>query len=152
LTDATALTRCFAARRCPRSSGPTTRARQRSAEPWLRVVVVDDDARIRRGLRELIDASSDVRVVGQAASRSSALSLDLELRPDVAVVDVLLPHANDGCEVLHQLTERGRDTIAISVRPDLAPRALAAGARVFLAKGPQILSGLVQAIREGAPR
>ena len=133
-----------------RSSSPTTGARQRRAEPRLRVLVVDDDARIRRGLRELIDASSDAGVVGQAASRGSALTLDLELRPDVAVVDVLLPYADDGLDVLEQLTARGRATIAISVRPDLASLALAAGARTFLAKGPPLLGRLLQAIREGA--
>lgn len=152
MTDAKALSWCFAAADTRRSSGPTSRPSQRSTEPRLRVLVVDDDARIRRGLRELIDAASDIRVVGQAASRRSALSLDLDVQPDAAVVDVLLPHASDGLEVLEQLTARGRVTIAISVRPDLAQRALGAGAQSFLAKGPQLLSGLVQAIREGATR
>jgi DNA-binding NarL/FixJ family response regulator len=126
---------------------PTTRVDQRSAEARLRVLIVDDDARVRRGLREMIDASGDADVVGQAASRRSALTLDLELRPDAAIVDVLLPHADDGIALLEQLTARSRATIAISVRPDLAPLARAAGAHLFLPKGPRLLGELLPAIR-----
>jgi CheY-like chemotaxis protein len=108
------------ATRLGRSNGPTARAHQRNAEARLRVLIVDDDARIRRGLGEMIDASGDVGVVGQAASRRSALSLDLEVQPDAVVVDVLLPHADDGLAVLEKLAAWGRATMAISVRPDLA--------------------------------
>jgi DNA-binding NarL/FixJ family response regulator len=95
----------------------------------------------------MIEASGDVGVVGQAASRRSALTLDLELRPDAVVVDLLLPHADDGLAVLEELAARGRATIAISVCPDLAPLARAAGASIFLAKGPPLLGELLPAIR-----
>jgi CheY-like chemotaxis protein len=138
--------RCTA--RVRRRIRATTRAGQRNAEARLRVLIVDDDARIRRGLRELIDASDDVRVVGQTASRRSALTLDLELQPDTAVVDLLLPHAHDGLAVLEEPAARGRATIAISIRPDLAPLARTAGARIFLAKVPPLLGELLPAIRE----
>jgi len=65
--------------------------------PILAVLVADDDARIRLGLREILEYSADATVVGEASSAMSVLQLDLALRPDVVVLDLLLPHAEDAC-------------------------------------------------------
>jgi hypothetical protein len=68
--------------------------------PRLRVLVVDDDVRVRRGLRGLIECAPDLMVVGEAGSACGARRLDLELDPDVVVLDLLLPQASDGMDVL----------------------------------------------------
>ena len=66
----------------------------------LRVLIVDDDIRVRRALRSLIECAPDLTVVGEAGSARSARRLDLELGPDVVVLDLLLPQAPDGMGVL----------------------------------------------------
>ena len=59
----------------------------------LRVLIVDDDVRVRRALRSLLECAPDLTVVGEAGSARSAKRLDLELLPDVVVLDLLLPQA-----------------------------------------------------------
>lgn len=118
-----------------------------SRGPRLAVLVADDDARVRQGLREMIQFSSDAVVVGEASSARSALQLDLALRPDVVILDLLLPGAEDGLGVLRELSARGRPVVAISVWGFLGPQALASGAASFLEKGSPLIDQLVQAIR-----
>ena len=79
----------------------------------LRVLIVDDDARVRRALRRLIECSLDLTVVGEAGSTWSATRLDLELLPDVVVPDLLLPQASEGMQVLREL--RGRDSPVVAI-------------------------------------
>ena len=114
--------------------------------PTLAVLVVDDDARIRRGLREMIEFAPDVTVVGEASSASTALQLDLALRPDVVVLDLLLPHAEDGLRVLSELRSRGTPVVAISGLGFLRTQALELGASSFMEKGSQLIGQLVQTI------
>jgi len=69
----------------------------------IRVVVVDDHALHRDGIRQILDAHSDIEVVGDAASGEVALTLVNQLRPDVVLLDIRLPGMN-GIEVARQLT------------------------------------------------
>jgi DNA-binding NarL/FixJ family response regulator len=116
----------------------------------LRVLIVDDDARIRRGLREVLALSRELAVVGEAATAQHALDLDRTLQPDVVIIDLLLPRAADGLRLLAELAIRGRAAIAISVRADLESGAIAAGARVFLGKGSRLVERLVPALQAAA--
>jgi DNA-binding NarL/FixJ family response regulator len=100
--------------------------------PKLRVLIVDHDARVRRALRSLIECSADLTVVGEAGSTRSAERLDLELIPDVVVLDLLLPRVPDGMEVLRELRARDRPVVAISGIGELRPQAMVAGAHAFL--------------------
>jgi DNA-binding NarL/FixJ family response regulator len=100
--------------------------------PKLRVLIVDHDARVRRALRSLIECSADLTVVGEAGSTPSAERLDLELIPDVVVLDLLLPRVPDGMEVLRELRARDRPVVAISGIGELRPQAMVAGAHAFL--------------------
>ena len=68
----------------------------------LRVFLLDDHEVVRRGVRELLEAEPDMRVVGQAATAAAAMSLVPQLRPDVAVLDVRLPDG-DGVQVCREL-------------------------------------------------
>ena len=130
---------------------PATEADRAALTPRLRVLIVDDDARIRRGLREMIETSDDVSVAGEAASGKRALELDHRLRPEVVIVDVLLPQAADGLAVLAELANRKRCTIAISVCDTLASDAIAAGADSFIAKGSSLIDRLLPALRSLGP-
>jgi DNA-binding NarL/FixJ family response regulator len=113
----------------------------------LRVLIVDDDARVRRALRGLIECAPDLRVVGEAGSSRSAIRLDLDLRPDVVVLDLLLPQAPDGMEVLRQLRGRDRPVVAISRMGELGAEAMATGAHAFLEKHGRDVDDLLDMIR-----
>jgi DNA-binding NarL/FixJ family response regulator len=113
----------------------------------LRVLIVDDDARVRRALRSLIECSADLTVVGEAGSTRSATRLDLELLPDVVVLDLLLPQAPEGMQVLRELRDRGRSVVAISCMGELGPQAMVAGAHAFLEKHGRDVDDLLDMIR-----
>ena len=123
-------------------------------ERKLRVLIVEDDARVRRALRSLIECSADLTVVGEAGSSRSAQRLDLELLPDVVVLDLLLPQASDGMGVLRALRRLGRPVVAISGVGELGPDAVAAGAHAFLEKhGGNVddLLGMIRAAHRNHP-
>ena len=69
------------------ASGGVSDAGQKS----IRVFLLDDHEVVRRGLRALLTAESAIEVVGEAGTVASALDQIVELRPDVAVLDVRLP-------------------------------------------------------------
>ena len=121
-----------------------------TASPRLAVLIAEDDARVRLGLRDMIQISPDAAVVGEASSASSALQLDLALNPDVVVLDLLLPRVEDGLRVLRELSARGRPVVAISVLGFLRAQALTFGAFTFLEKGPPVIEQLMQALRGAA--
>jgi DNA-binding NarL/FixJ family response regulator len=113
----------------------------------LRVLIVDDDARVRRALRGLIECAPDLIVVGEAGSNRSAKRLDLELLPDVVVLDLLLPRASDGMDVLREFRGRDRPVVAISRRGELGPQVMVAGAHAFLEKHGRDVDDLLDMIR-----
>ena len=115
--------------------------------PKLRILIVDDDARVRRALRCLIECAPDLSVVGEAGSTRSAKRLDLELRPDVVVLDLLLPRAPEGMQVLRDLRGRDRPVVAISRVGELGPQAMGAGAHAFLEKHGRDVDDLLDMIR-----
>ena len=67
-----------------------------------RVFVLDDHDVVRRGLRELLEASGDIEVVGEAASAVEARSRIPQVEPDVAVLDVRLSDGS-GVEICREL-------------------------------------------------
>ncbi|HEY5120205.1 MAG TPA: response regulator, partial [Acidimicrobiales bacterium] len=69
----------------------------------IRLLLVDDHEIVRRGLRELLEANSDLSVTHQAGTLESALALDLS-DVDVAVLDVRLPDGS-GVDLCRSLRE-----------------------------------------------
>jgi DNA-binding NarL/FixJ family response regulator len=61
----------------------------------IRVLIADDHAVLRAGLRALLDAQPDMRVVGEAETAEQALALDTDLGPDVLLMDLTLPARTD---------------------------------------------------------
>ena len=68
----------------------------------VRVLVADDQELIRTGLRLILDAQTDIEVVGEAADGREAVVLARELRPDVCLFDVRMPEL-DGIEATRLL-------------------------------------------------
>jgi DNA-binding NarL/FixJ family response regulator len=120
----------------------------------IRVLVADDQAIIRTGLRIMLEAQPDISVVAEAVDGRSALRLARELRPDVCLFDIRMPGL-DGLEATRQLAGPGlADPMAVVVittfdLDEYVYGALRAGARGFLLKdaGPELL---VQAVRAAA--
>jgi CheY-like chemotaxis protein len=115
--------------------------------PKLRVLIVDDNAPVRRALRSLIECSLDLTVIGEAESTRSAERLDLQLLPDVVVLDLRLPQAMDGMRILRELRRHGRLVVAISGTGELGPEAVVAGAHAFLEKHGRDVDDLLDMIR-----
>lgn len=75
----------------------------------IRVVLADDHAVLRAGLRALLSAEADMEVVGEAENGDEAVRKVAELRPDVLVLDIAMPNGN-GLDVIRRLRAAGRDT------------------------------------------
>lgn len=71
----------------------------------IKVFLLDDHEVVRRGVRALLEAESDIEVVGEAGTADQALARVPALRPDVAVLDVRLPDG-DGISVCRELRSR----------------------------------------------
>ena len=67
-----------------------------AGEQPIRVLIVDDHAVLRAGLRMLLDAQPDIVVVGEAETAEQAMALDLQRKPDVMIMDLTLPDRPGG--------------------------------------------------------
>jgi DNA-binding NarL/FixJ family response regulator len=118
--------------------------------PRRSVLVADDHAVVRLGLRAIIDAQPDLSVVSEAGTGQQAVSMFLERRPDVGVIDLLLPDL-DGAEVcaaIRREVPRARLLIVSgSSGSEHIHRALKAGAAGYLLKD-SLPSALLSAIRD----
>jgi two-component system response regulator NreC len=118
----------------------------------IRVLIVDDHAVVRAGLRLLIDAEKDMEAVGEAGSVREAVFEGRSLKPDLILMDVVMP-GGSGLEGIPQLLHERPETkiLVLSMQDD--PRyvreAFAAGASGYVLKE-AVDSEVVAAIREVA--
>lgn len=115
----------------------------------VRVVLVDDQALVRGGFRMIIDAKPDLEVVGEASDGEEAAVRVAQLKPDVVLMDVRMPHV-DGVEAIERIFAAGstaRIIVLTTYDVDEAVfAALRAGACGFVLK--DVRPGeLVEAIR-----
>lgn len=119
----------------------------------IRVLIVDDHAIVREGLRMLLSDEADLAVVGEAADGLEALALAERLAPDVILMDLRLPKL-DGLAVTRQLQQQRLSSQVIvltgSIGDDLRVReAIQAGAIGYLLKD-VLKADLLRAIRSAA--
>ncbi|PSK83557.1 LuxR family two component transcriptional regulator [Murinocardiopsis flavida] len=122
----------------------------------IRVLLADDQAMIRGGLRRILEDQPDIRVVAEAADGAEAVSLARRLRPDVCLVDIRMPRL-DGLEVTRALAGPGvADPLRVVVvttfdLDDYVYGALRGGAVGFVLKdaGPGLLVEAVRAADAG---
>jgi DNA-binding NarL/FixJ family response regulator len=117
-----------------------------------RVLICDDHALVRSGLRRLLELEPDLVVVGEAADGEDAIECTGRLRPDVLLLDIVLP-GRSGIQILPELLLVSPQTrvLVLSMQDDPAyvRQAFAAGASGYLLK--EAADGeLVQAIHEVA--
>jgi DNA-binding NarL/FixJ family response regulator len=125
-----------------------------SAASPTRVLLVDDHAMVRRGLREFLGLFDDIEVVGEAADGREALTATETLRPDVVVMDLNLPLL-DGVEATRELRAAHPEVEVVAltgtVEEERVMAAIEAGAAGFLLKDaePDEVAAAIRAARDG---
>jgi two-component system response regulator NreC len=103
----------------------------------IRVVVVDDHAVVRSGLRLLLDANEDIEVVGEAGNATDAIFRARALKPDVMLLDVVMPGPS-GIDVLPEVLKESPETkvLVLSMQddPSYVREAFGAGASGYVLK------------------
>ena len=121
------------------------------------LLIADDQPLIRRGLAMILDAESDIDVVGQAIDGVDAIEQALALRPDVVVMDLQMPRASGVVatrEITAKLPATGVVVLTTYDQDDLVFDAIRAGARAYLLKDASEAEVLetIRAVGRGSPR
>ena len=118
------------------------------------VILCDDHALIRRGIRDTLSDATDIRVVGEAGDYGELRALMRTQRCDVLLLDINLP-GRSGLDALHALQDEGAQVkvLIVSMYPEdqYAIRALRGGAAGYVNKGgdPQLIVQAVRTVAQG---
>jgi NarL family two-component system response regulator LiaR len=120
----------------------------------IRVLIVDDHAIVRKGIRSLLAPKRDIHVVGEAEDGASAIARARALKPDVVLMDLVMPNV-DGIEATREIVSRlpaTRVLVLTSFADDaqVLP-AIKAGALGYLLKttGPEELLEAIRRVHRG---
>lgn len=117
-------------------------------EQKTKLLLADDHAILRNGLKRILNAEPDMEVIGEAANGIDAVRLTQQLKPDVVIMDVSMPQ-QDGIESLRQIVKTTTSRVLIlSVHLDyqVITQAISSGAAGYLAKD-SLDTELIAAIR-----
>jgi NarL family two-component system response regulator LiaR len=120
----------------------------------IRVLIADDHAVVRQGLRTFLELQEDIEVVGEAADGEAALRAAAELEPDVVLMDLVMPRL-DGVAAIEGLRARGSTARVIVLTSfldeDKVLPAVRAGAAGYLLKdvAPAELVGAIRTVDRG---
>ena len=116
----------------------------------LRIVVADDHELVRRGIRDLLQAQRDWKVVGEAVGGRDAIEIVKKLKPDIAIVDITMPDM-DGLEATRRIRDIARETqvliLTMHESDQMVRRVLDMGARGYVLKS-DMAAHLVQAVKD----
>jgi DNA-binding NarL/FixJ family response regulator len=125
-----------------------------TASTEITILLADDHALMRSGLRGMLEAQDDMRVVGEAADGAEAVEVALKLRPDVVIMDIRMPRL-DGIEATKRLLAHpGAPRVLVLTTFDLDEyvwEAMRAGAGGFMLKDapPGQLAEAVRSVASG---
>ena len=120
----------------------------------IRVVLIDDQTLVRRGIRSLLELAGDIEIVAEAGDGAEGIASILRERPDVVLLDVRMPR-KDGLEVLRELQGAGSlpPTVLLTTFDDdeVLLEAVKAGARGYLLKDVSLeqLTGAIRSVAAG---
>lgn len=121
----------------------------------IRVLIADDQAMVRGGLRLMLDRELDIEVIAEAADGAEAVALARSLKPDVCLIDVQMPKLN-GIDVTRALAARTPEPLRVVIvttfdDDEYVEDAIEAGALGFILKdsGPTLLAEAVRAAHGG---
>jgi DNA-binding NarL/FixJ family response regulator len=124
------------------------------SDATVRIVLADDHAILREGLKRVLESNPSYTIVGEATTGREAVRLAATLRPDLMLLDVSMPELT-GLEALNRLSAAGEGVKVIVFtasinRADMA-RALQLGARGVVLKtaGSAVLFAAIEAVRRG---
>ncbi len=122
----------------------------------IRVLLVDDHAVVRQGLRSFLELQPDIEVVGEAASAANAIELAGRLAPDVVLMDLVMPEGNGegAVRTLREVAPAVRVLVLSSYLDDTRVfAALQAGAAGYLVKDvqPDALADGIRQVSRGLP-
>ena len=104
----------------------------------INVVLVDDHPIVRRGIREVLENSGTIAVSGEASSADDAIRLINKLKPDVAIVDIIISGCSNGIDLIKSISERMPSVkcLVLSMHDEsmYAERAIRAGGRGYIMK------------------
>ena len=125
-----------------------------TTESRITVLIVDDHAIVREGIAEVLERSGEFQVVGQAGDGEEAVGLVLELKPDVVIMDILMP-GKDGIAACRAIVAARPETrvlmLTASNRHGAIVEAVNAGATGYLQKysGREMLLSTVREVAGG---
>ena len=125
-----------------------------TAKLSIRILLIDDHAVMRLGLRTLIENQEGLRVVGEASGRPDALELAKREQPDIILLDLALP-GTDGVELIPELQAVAKEARILVLTgvldPEAHKRAIDSGAMgvVLKEKAPEVLIKAIEKVHEG---
>ena len=120
----------------------------------IRVVIADDHALIRGGIRLLLERLEGIQVIDEVGDGRSALALLETEQPDILLTDIAMPGLN-GIETIDRITQKGLDikviVLSMHSNEEYVQKALTAGAKGYLVKGadPLELELAIRAVARG---
>jgi len=122
----------------------------------IQVLIVDDHAIVRKGVRALLAEVDGIEVVGEAGNGKEAVTLAEELNPDVIMMDLVMP-VMDGVEAISKITEQQKEVRIIALTSfatdDMVFPAIKSGALGYILKDsePERLIDAIQQVHRGEP-
>jgi DNA-binding NarL/FixJ family response regulator len=103
----------------------------------LRILIVDDHELVRRGLRSILVTRPEWEICGEAADGSTAIEKARELKPDVVLLDITMPHVNglDAARIIRRDVPRAKVIILSQYdESEMRARAFEVGAQGYISK------------------